>query len=423
MNQKLRFLCNLRNLRNLPLIPGNPTGMHPSGRNPSGRHPSERNPSGRRPSKLLTLALALLLLLQTLAFSSCGSKVDDFVFYGVDSDGDYVKGSGFTEGMFGYFLSQRKAEYYAVLLYNDSSIKEDSPALWQRTAPDGRTYEESFFADAVSEAKSIVAANTLLFTLPSADNPKKRYTLPENYLDYIDGVIRENAVQNYGSVMAFESYLMNFGATLEDYTELYLMTANVDLLKEALFNDETGSMTISEQDKKAYFTENYYTVRHIFVNTAYDEKIDKTRAPLSAAEAANRERTAQEIYEFLANGGTYTEAADRFARSYVTAYEGTSAMDITAPTVNAPELGEALKEMELNEVRMVKSDYGYHIIKRVATHEADFDAEGSGYDAIRASVTSTLIDKRYQELLDGFDRTMTDSEKLAGFSVTDAVLP
>jgi len=178
-------------------------------------------------------AICAILVLSMLFCSGCAGKTKDLALYGTGPDGKVL--SHMTPGMFSYFLSQQKSTYFTVLSFNDSSITSDSPEIWSRPAPDGGTYGEKFFEDVLNEAKTLVTANTMLYSLPSADEKKDHYELPEDYLDYVDSLIVQNAIDKYGSVMAFEDYLLNFGTTLEDYTNLYIMTANVDLLKEEYY--------------------------------------------------------------------------------------------------------------------------------------------------------------------------------------------
>lgn len=367
--------------------------------------------SGAKKS-LLCLSLAGVLML-----GSCAASSSDYVLYGRYPNGKIR--AYMTDGMFRYFLAQQKSTYLQVLMYNDKSITGDSPEVWQALSPDGRTYEEVFFEDVVSEATELVAANYLLYSFTSTSDPNKEYTLPEDYLDYVDALIAQNAVENYGSLDDFEDYLLNFGATLRDYTDLYIMTANVDLLKDAVFSDG-GIAPITDERIKAYYAENYYSVKHVFINTAYDEKIDGTKAPLSDAEQKKRSETADRILAFVKSGGSFDEIGTRFSESYVTAYSGVNTMDCTAQTTNAPELGEALKTMEVGEVRSVASQYGIHILKRVETDPETYKDNESTVSAITASLKNAL----YPEIIALYTSQITvDEEKLSEYSLASAVLP
>ena len=376
-----------------------------------------------------TILCAALILSSVLLCCSCtktedytayGSDAKNKVFYGTDNSGKLVDGSVMTEGMFGYFLSEQKSAFLMTLMYNDTSLSGDSAELWQRKAPDGKTYEEKFFAEVVKSAKELVAANTMLYMMPDAADPNKGYALPQDYVEYVKSLVLNNAVQKHGSVMDFEAYLANFGATVEDYTALYLMTANVDLLKEALFNNQSGSVVFSDDEIRNYYANNYYCAKHIYVNTASDTKIDGTLAPLSPAETAKREGVAAEIEEFMKNGGTVEAAKEIFTQPYVQVYESTAEMDINSSTANAPELGETLGKLEIGETGTAKSAYGIHIIKRVRTEPENFDKNQNTV----SSIYSALSNLTYMQILEKqTERVATDSEVLSSFSITEAVLP
>lgn len=367
--------------------------------------------------KTLKAILCALLAVCMLFMFSCTVKKDSYAIYGTSADGKVR--AAMTEGMFSYFLSQQKVTYFAVLRFNDPTITADSPEIWQKTSPEGVSYGDRFFEDVLSEAKKLITANTILYSMPSADG-KGNYTLPEDYTDYVNSLVIKNAVEKYGSVMAFENYLLNFGTTLEDYTNLYIMTANVDLLKEAMFDDNGGLYRISDQEKKQYYEDNYYSVRHIFVNTVYDEKIDGTRAPLSEAETNKRNGTAQQILSFMMSGGTLEEASENFTQSYVTVYPGISQMDITSSTANAPELGKALKEMSVGEIRLVRSDYGVHILERVPTDPENYNADPETVEAIRSAIANKL----YPEIIETNSDIVTVNSDIVGkYSLETAVMP
>lgn len=364
-------------------------------------------------------AIICVLLVFSMVFAvSCSNKKENAAIYGLDKDAKLK--AYMTEGMFSYFLSEQKNKYFAVLCYNDPTITRDTPDIWERKAPDGVSFGEKLYQDVIEEAKNIVAANTILYSLQSPDDSSKSYELPEDYLDYVSALVKNNAIEKYGSVMDFESYLLNFGTTLEDYTNLYIMTANTDLLKDAMFSDTVGIYKISDAEIKKYYADNYYSVKHIFINTVYDEKIDGTRAPLTEAETQRREEVAQNIFSYINAGGSYEAASSEFTQSFVTVYPSTSQMDISSSTANAPELGEALKKMSVGETRSVKSSFGYHIIQRVETNPEEYNKDEKAVNSIR----SAIANKIYPEIIDANkDLVYINDDILSKYSMATAILP
>ncbi len=332
-----------------------------------------------------TLLCALLCASSLLCFS-CAEKTENHALCGYDSEGKHMPETCMTEGMYSFFLSQKKSEYLPVLVLNYSDFSGEYDELWGLTAPDGKTYEEHFTDIIIDDAKKIVAANVILY---------ENFVSQDAYLDYMTATVENYAIEKYGSVMGFESYLSAYGTSYDDYEKLYLMTWNKDALKEALFGDGVGVAQIPDSSIKQYYAENYYTVEHIFITTAYQEKIDGTRAPISEAETARRKQTAGEIFELVKGGASLSEIEKAYPNDYVVVYPNASAMDSTGETTNAPELGEALKQMEIGEVRSVDSTYGVHIIKRIETDPENYNTNKTAVETIRTK----LEDASFEEYL------------------------
>ena len=104
-----------------------------------------------------SLAVCSLVLFASCAdtedYKDYGSDMKTKVFYGVDNDAKLVDGTVMTPGMFSFFLSEQKKTFLMTLMYNDNTISGDSEEIWQRIAPDGKTYEEKFFNEVVKSAK------------------------------------------------------------------------------------------------------------------------------------------------------------------------------------------------------------------------------------------------------------------------------
>ena len=355
--------------------------------------------------------LCAVFCLSLLAGASCTKKAENHAICGHDSKDKHYDVSCMTEGMYSFYLSQKKSEYLPVLVLNYSDFSGEYDELWGLTAPDGKTYEQHFSDIILEDAKKIVAANIILY---------ENFTPQQTYLDYIEKTVEDYAIEEYGSVMTFEKYLATFGATYDDYEKLYLLTWNKESLKEALFGAEVGAMQIPEGSIKQYYADNYYTVEHIFITTAYQEKIDGTRAPISEAEAERRKATADNIYEQVKAGATLTDIAENYTYDYVVVYPNTSAMDSTAQTSTAPELGEALKAMEIGEVRAVNSSYGVHVIKRVPTDPANYNKSANIVETIR----SKLADTAFEQLLEEYAKKVTINEDIVALhTIAAAPMP
>ena len=338
--------------------------------------------------------LCALLSAGMLFAASCTEKTEDHALCGYDTNGKHMKEACMTEGMYSFFLSQKKSEFLPVLVLNYKDFSGEYDELWGLTAPDGKTYEEHFSQLALEDAKKIVAANMVLY---------ENFVPQQAYIDLISSTVENHAIEKYGSVMSFEQYLETFGTTYEDYEKLYLLTWNKETLKESLFGDEVGVMQIPDASIKKYYADIYYTVEHIFITTAYQEKIDGTRAPISEAESARRKATATEIFELVKSGASLSEVAERYPNDYVVVYPNSSAMDSTGETTNAPELGEALKQMQIGDVRSVESAFGVHILKRIETNPENYNKSANVVETIRTK----LEEESFEEILATYSQKVT----------------
>ncbi len=359
---------------------------------------------------LLKITAIFICTICVLAQVSC-SRTD----YPIVTRGSDGKVTGYmTKGIFSFFLSQKKANYLTVLSFNDSTITQDSEDVWNTVSNNGRPYGEVFFDEIVNEAQDMMSAQYILFDVCG-------YELPTEYSTYIENLIMQNAIDKYGSVSAFENYLANFGTSYEDYKNLYFMTTNVDLLKELLYNEETGILRFSEQEKQAYFADNYYTIKHVYVNTTYTDKMDGTKAPLTESEQARRVQTAEKIALDLRSGMDFSQIAEQYnvENSYVSVYDAEMYIDKNAGT-SVKELGEAVSTMAVGEVRTVNSDYGIHIIRRFETDAADYSAD----ETIPATIAASLADMDYPLEIEKFRKNVSINEQvLAEFDIVTALMP
>ena len=91
-----------------------------------------------------------------------------------------------------------------------------------------------------------------------------------------------------------------------------------------------------------------------------------------------------------------------------------------ATTANAPELGEALCEMQIDEVRAVRSAYGIHILKRVATDPDNYNKDESAVN----NITSALKNKLYPEIIARYTPQIVANGDIIGkYTMASAQMP
>lgn len=368
------------------------------------------------------LCLILCAVFCIPAFTGCKKERTsnpDYALYGKDAEGKVMTNALMSEGMFSLFVSQQKQTYMMVLASNYGYGANDNlDDLWDIKASDGKTYNEHFNQEIIKDAKELVAANVMLYekfipqpelhqlldaiVIANFSNTDANVNSFGDYLEFIDSVATQNAVTNYGSMINFEKYLEQFGATYEDYVRLETMKMNKDLIRAIIDFDEA--------DKKQYYADNYYTVEHILINTTAKSKIDGTSAPITEEEKAQREAIANEILEKVKNGASLSQIESEYNFDYIIVYHTPAAMNSNGESAAAPELGNALKQLEVGQSASVATASELHIIRRIETDPEKYNSD----PAILNQIKEILVDKAVNEYFDSYSgRVVVNDEVVA----------
>lgn len=167
-----------------------------------------------------------------------------------------------------------------------------------------------------------------------------------------DAIDKELAsfIESYGGEDSFNSALEYSGITLDDFkkdVEIYLLT------KEMMSKD----IEIADEDIEAYFEE----------NKADFNQPEEVRASHILVED---EATAQEVLEKINAGEDFAELAAEYSTDSTAENGGDLGFFGTGKMVEAFETAAfALNVGEVSDI--VKTDYGFHIIKVTDKHEAE----------------------------------------------------
>ena len=351
--------------------------------------------------RITSRAAALLCGVLCLCFvlSSCG-KTPDTVYY-VDESGKTR--ASMNENMFSYHLSERKTYY----LYSIGA-SSDAASLWSMATDDGRTVGERAMESIVENAKKMVASayvyDTALATAGS-DLSGTDAQLQKQVDDLIASL-----QSSKGTKSAFASYLAAFGVdekNLRKYYEMYYKMAAVQ-----------AAIEVTEEEKQAYFTENYAVVKHILVNTSFKVKEDGSKVSLSDEEKAQKEKQAAAIEARLSSGESFEDLWEEFkdadaagAAKYPHGYFVCENSGFT------PEFETAALDMRDGEIRTVTSTYGIHIMKKYPTDASLYNA----YSDVEADLQNAVSDAKFREMIAPYTAMVrTNDAVLAQYSVTTA---
>ena len=329
-------------------------------------------------SRVFCLILAAMMI---LSISACKSSMPVMFTY---------KDKTMSSGMYAFALAERKgevADYFSS--YGGQDISSDE-TFWNSALGD-TTYAQWLKDYSVELSKNI------LLTQYFCEEYDLKIT-DETTLEELDSYI-EKAKETFGGEDELALELAKYGITIEQLREYYAYYYKYQLLldywygengtmkipeaeiKEKFFNgyykvdmaafsfyttDENYNTvayvdkTITDAEAKDYFNKNFVKAKHILYMT-----VDTNEQPLSDEKIAEAEKNAKETFEAIKNGTVNYD--DKMKEK-----SDTSAEMVFTRGEMLSEFETASFEMQTDEVRLVKTKYGWHIIKKLATTDDDF---------------------------------------------------
>ncbi len=176
------------------------------------------------------------------------------------------------------------------------------------------------------------------------------------------------------------------------------------MLKEKYINrvvSKEEAYTPTEEQLMEIFRKDYLKAQHILLMTTNEE----TGEELSEEEVAAKERQALNLLRRAQGGADFVtlmmeNSEDPGMATYPLGYVFTEGEMVT-------EFYEAAKALEENEISdLVKTSYGYHIIKRVPLEDADFAEKSS---TITIAYENEYITKKSEELKSKYEVSQEDA--------------
>lgn len=187
----------------------------------------------------------------------------------------------------------------------------------------------------------------------------------------------ETMKTNYGGEEAFNTALEQANLTLEGYTETLTKSMESQLISNKVLEDLFKDVAVTDEEIQTYYDENKdafkeATVSHILIKD---------------------ETTAKEVREKAVNGEDFATLAKEYSEDTGSKENGgslgTVAYNSTSYVTEFMEGVRATKNNEISE--LVKSDYGYHIIKVTDYKEKTLDES-------KESIKTTLESQKKNEL-------------------------
>ena len=188
----------------------------------------------------------------------------------------------------------------------------------------------------------------------------------------------EELRENLGGEEAFTTALQNAGMTLEEYTEKLNKSMEDNLISTKVTDEIFKDITVSDDDVKTY----------------YDEHLDSFKSATVSHILIKDEEKAKEIREKAVSGEDFATLAKENSEDTGTSENGGSLGTVTYDTTQyVQEFTEAFKKLNEGEIsELVKSNYGYHIIKVTDIKQKTFD---ESKDSIKASLENEKKNELY----------------------------
>ncbi len=182
----------------------------------------------------------------------------------------------------------------------------------------------------------------------------------------------------FGGKKAYDKALEKTGAD-EDVIEAFFKSS---YLKNMLSdNVELAVAELSDEELKTYFKENYLRAKHVLISVQEGAETDeKKQAEEILARAKNGEDFDKLVKEYSEDPGSATNPDG---------YVFTDGQMVS-------EFENGTKEIKPGEYTMVKSDFGYHVIKRLPLDESDAKFS-EFFEENKDAAASSYKEKKLQE--------------------------
>lgn len=318
----------------------------------------------------------LLVALSVLTLASCSKNSND----------GYAIIAGDTKLEAAVVYSEL-VSYKNDFLYNYLGLTEDNPSIWSQDSPSGNgesvgdtitrmaVEDMTQFAWVIEYARdngAVLGEEDMAKLDEGVKSLKSNFETDEEYIEYL-------------TAMKFTE------ETIRDYLELTLLYDK----GFTMLIGENGLYPVTEQDYDDYYQNNFYTVKHIFINDVSKIGEDEQAVALTEEEKKAQTEKAESIYADLQDGASfdtlYLLSEDSMAETYPEGLTFTQGMIDSA-------YEEAVKNLKVGEYTMVNGEYGgIYIVLRIELSEADRE----GYDSyVKSAVHADLQTEIYNDCKD-----------------------
>jgi hypothetical protein len=274
-----------------------------------------------------------------------------------------INGESISVAYFNYCLYQ--IESYAAQSFNCSL--EDIKKMWG-TGLDGTSFGEYIIDMAIDHISLLKSATQY------AGNNK--ITLTGDEMDYVDEIIA--SIENeLGSKEAFDEYMAMCGSTPKAAYDYYTENAYLNKIYEVLGKE----IKASDKEIKKFLDEKYIRAKHILFATS----------GLSQEEVEEKKKLAEDVLKKLKSGSNFDKMLKTYGEDPGMEASPEGYLFTKGEMVQAFE--DAAFKLEVGKLSpVVETEFGYHIIKRVAPNYTADELKSAGNMLAEDKVNSKVLD-------------------------------
>jgi len=338
-------------------------------------------------TKLMAFALCIVMLILS---AGCGSNFRNAISFG---------STVITENMYAYWMGQQKT-YYLLMLTGGYT---DNPQIWTTDTGSGYTYGDMLTVMAMNDISSKAILHELFTT----------YGLEITAEDEANIDARVQALTTQaGSVTALNSVLSVYGVNADILRDILLFDAKVAKVQEHLYG-ENGIEAVSDADVEAFYADNYYRTKYIWISHDFRFVFDDTgehvidtetgtykTKELTDAQAEETRNLVADLQDRIATGDDFDELVqehtmDTRLKTY------TDGLYFTSGTTIVPEeIANTVMEMKIGEVKTIENDEGTFIIKRYELEDKKYEDEE--YVNMIGDIKTNLNAQKMSEMLNSY---------------------
>lgn len=186
-------------------------------------------------------------------------------------------------------------------------------------------------------------------------------------------------MSNYGGLTEYKKYAKENGIS-DKFIEVILKQE----LYQPLLEDKLKSEAPGDEELKKYMQEKYYRAKHVLLKV--DDVADDDAKKKEAEDILNQAKNGADFDKLVAE-----KSEDPGSISNANGYVFTDGEMV-------PSFEEGVKSIKPGEYTMVKSNYGYHVIKRLSLDPSDADFQ-SLFDENKQNIESKYTTNAFKENL------------------------